>query len=107
MIRDEKPTIDDIMKAKVYDYSWYMGVHYKKYIKNIEIIGQAETIFNYVSKGIGSSYSGWITFVSELNDKHYKFIENSDIKDIETYLKMPPNKIAERQKKNVLRHLHK
>lgn len=107
MTQDDKPTIDEIMNAKVFDYAWYIGANYKKYIKNIEIIGYIDIKFSYVNKGMGTLYSGWINFISEFSDKHYMFIENKDIKDMKAFLKIPPSKILVRQKKSVLSHIQR
>lgn len=101
----EKPTITDILYSKVYDYCWYLGVNYKKFIKQIEVIGKVEIKNNYVSGGIGSTFSGWITFVAANNENYYKIKENSDIKNIKNFIKLKPKEIAERQKKSIANSL--
>jgi hypothetical protein len=105
MKNNEKPSILEILNSKIYDYSWYISVHYKKYIKQIEKIGKVEVEFEYKPGGIGSTHSGWITFVSAINQNSFYIKENKDIKNIYAFLHMTPEEIAKRQQERVKRSL--
>lgn len=101
----EKPTISEILNSSVYDFAWYIGVSYKKYIKRIEKIGNIPIEFEYDSSGPGTSHSGWVSFVSSNNANGYKTKENKDIKNVNAFLNMKPIEIAKRQKESVLKRI--
>ncbi len=105
MNNNEKPTISEILNSNVYDFAWYMGVYYKKYIKRIEKIGNVQLEFEYDSSGPGSTHSGWVLFVSSNNENGYKIEENKDIKNVNAFLNMTPSEIAKRQKESLKRIL--
>lgn len=105
MQEDDKPSLFSILKAKVYDYCWYLGVQYKKYATRIEVIGKIDIKYNYPCGGIGTSHSGWITFVSANNSRYYALKENSGIKNVKSFLDFKPTKIAEMQKQHVINSL--
>lgn len=103
MNNNEKLTISEILDAKVYGYAWYMGVNHKKYIKQIEKIGNIQIEFEYNSSGIGTTYSGWGSFVAANNESRYNMQENKDIKNVNAFLNMTPSEIAKRQKESLKR----
>lgn len=105
MNNNEKPTISEILKSNVYDFAWYIGVNYKKYIKRIEKIGKVQIEFEYDSSGPGATHSGWVTLVSSNNENRYKFEENKDIKNVNAFVNMTPSEIAKRQKESLKRIL--
>ncbi len=67
MNNNEKPTISEILNSNIFDFAWYMGIYYKKYIKRIEKIGNLQIEFEYNSSGPGTTHSGWVSFVSSNN----------------------------------------
>lgn len=99
---DSKPSIDEILRAPVYDYAWYLGFNYKKFIGNIEIIGNLDIDYTYNDSGIGTTHSSWSFFVAENNSKYYKYNENRNIESVKAFLKFTPMTIAEAQKQSVL-----
>lgn len=101
----EKPTISEILKSNVYDFAWYIGVNYNKYIKRIEKIGKVLIEFEYDSSGPSTTHSGWVTLVSSNNENRYKFEENKDIKNVNAFVNMTPSEIAKRQKESLKRIL--
>lgn len=105
MNNNEKPTILEILNSNVYDYAWYMGFHYKKYIKRIEQIGNIKIEFEYDSSGPGTTHSGWVSFVSSNNENSYQIEENKDIKNVNSFLSMTPSELAKRQKESLKRIL--
>lgn len=105
MNNNEKPTISEILNSNVYDFAWYMGVYYKKYIKRIEKIGNIQIEFAYDSSGPGTTNSGWVSFVSSNNENGYKIEGNKDIKNVNAFLNMTPSEIAKRQKESLKRIL--
>jgi len=102
-----KATVEETLNAKIYDYAWYLGVHYKKYIKQIEKIGTIDIKHKYTSGGAGSSYSGWGTFVSSNKENYYCIKENEDISNISAFINLSPNEIAKRQLESVKRSFSK
>lgn len=105
--KETKPTIEDILKAKVYDFSWYSSLGYKKFNNRFDIIGKIVINQVYGCGGIGTSYSGWITLVSTNDDNYYKIKEYSDVKNIDKFLRIKADKIKKRQKQSVLNSLRK
>lgn len=105
MSKLDKPTVSEILNSKVYDFAWYLGVLYKKYIKQIEVIGRIDIKHEYESGGVGSISSGWGHFVSSNNEKNYLFKENSDIKSVSSFISMKPEEIAKRQAERVRRSM--
>jgi hypothetical protein len=99
MNKNEKPSISEILNSKVYDFSWYLGVYYKKYIKRIEKIGNVPIKFEYDSSALGTTHSFWESFVSSNNENGYEIEGNNDIKNVSALLDMTPSEIATRQKK--------
>lgn len=105
MNNNEKPTISEILNSNIFDFAWYMGIYYKKYIKRIEKIGNIQIEFKYNSSGPGSTHSGWVSFVSSNNENEYKIQENKDIKNVNAFINMTPSEIAKRQKDSLKRIL--
>jgi len=99
MNNNEKPSVSEILNSKVYDFSWYLGVYYKKYIKRIEKIGNVPIKFKYDSSALGTTHSFWASFVSSNNENGYEIEGNNDIKNVSALLNMTPSEIATRQKK--------
>ncbi|MBC9785937.1 hypothetical protein H1S01_15735 [Heliobacterium chlorum] len=95
MNNTEMPTVESILNAKVYSYAWYSKIHYKKYIKHIDVIGRVDIKFDY-SYPTGRIISGWNTFVSDYKDVYYR--ENVDIKNIVLFLKLTPAQISNRRR---------
>jgi hypothetical protein len=107
MNNNEKPIISEILNSNIYDFAWYLGVYYKKYINRIEKIGNVQIEFEYDSSGPGTTHSGWGSFVSSNNGNGYKIEENKDIKNVNAFLNMTPNEIAKRQKESLKRYFNK
>jgi hypothetical protein len=103
MNNNDKPSISEILNAKVYDFSWYLGVYYKKYIKRIEKIGNVPIKFEYDSSAPGTTHSFWASFVSSNNENGYEIEGNNDIKNVSAFLNMTPSEIATRQKESLER----
>lgn len=105
MHKSDKPTVSEILDSRVYDFAWYLGVLYKKYIKQIEVIGKVDIVYEYVSGGVGSISAGWSHFVSSNNERYYMIKENSDIKSVCAFINMKPEEIAKRQADRVRRSM--
>jgi hypothetical protein len=105
MNNKEKPTISEILNSNVFDYAWYMGVYYKKYIKRIEKIGNVQIEFKYDSSGPGTTHSGWVSFVSSNNESGYKIEENKNLINVKAFLNMTPIELAKRQRESLKRIL--
>jgi hypothetical protein len=106
MNNNEKPSISEILNSKVYDFSWYLGVAYKKYIKRIEKIGNVPIKFEYDSSAPGTTHSFWASFVSSNNEKGYEIEGNNDIENVSAFLNMTPSEIATRQIESLERILN-
>jgi hypothetical protein len=102
----EKPTISEILNSKVCNYAWYLPIQYKKYIKCIEKIGSINIEFEYKSDGVGSTHSGWMIFVSSI-ENNYHIEGNQDIEKLEAFLNLRPSEIEKRQRDSIKRLLRR
>ncbi|QOX62382.1 hypothetical protein FRZ06_02910 [Anoxybacterium hadale] len=101
-----KPTIQEILKAKVYDYSWYSSHGYKKYSSRFEIIGNLNVEQNYsCCRGTGSTYSSWINLVSNLQDNYYRYKENNRFKKVKKFLNLKSIEIEKIQRERVINEM--